>query len=237
MNASNPSVVSIHWAGKSFPMEFSSETDHIAGTIRHTGGFYEAEMLEDARSRLFFPQRAVDVGAHVGNHTLYFASVLGMETHAFEPNAGNFALLQSNVAKNGIVQKCHLRNAAVGARQGRARSIEDSASNSGMAKVELDPDGEVPMVTLDDEMAGLTRVDVVKIDVEGGEFDVLKGATGLLQRTRPLLYVEIMEPALQGVQAYLQSSGYVCWKRFNATPTFLFLPRERLSNGNGAPEP
>lgn len=229
--SSPQSTVAIHSAGKSFHLEFSSETDHIAATIRHTGGFYEAEMLEDARSRLFFPQRAVDVGAHVGNHTLYFAAVLGMETCAFEPNAASFALLESNVRQNGIDQNCLLRNAAVGACPGRARSIAESVSNSGMAKVEPDPNGEVPIVTLDDEMADLQRVDLIKIDVEGGEFDVLKGASALLQRTRPLLYVEIMEPAFEGVHAYLQSSGYVCWKRFNATPTFLFLPSERLGKG------
>lgn len=228
------STVTIHSGGKSYLMEFGNETDHIAGTIRHTGAFYEAEMLDDARSRLFFPQQAIDVGAHVGNHTLYFAAVLGIETHAFEPNPDNFALLESNVAKNGIAQKCHLQNAAVGAHPGWARSIADSASNSGMAKVEPDPQGQIPIVTLDEEMANVTRVDVIKIDVEGGEFDVLKGASGLLQRTRPLLYVEIMEPAFQAVHAYLESSGYVCWKRFNATPTFLFLPRERLGRGDGA---
>jgi hypothetical protein len=51
-----------------------------------------------------------------------------------------------------------------------------------------------------------------------------------LARHRPLLYVEIMQPSFEAVRAHLAHSGYICWKRFNATPTFLFLPSERLGH-------
>ena len=122
--------------GKRVTLRFASEADHIARTIAATGGFYEAELLADMRSRLFFPRCAVDVGAHVGNHTLYFAMMLGMTTIAFEPNAATFALLEANVRANGAQSMVRLRNAAVGAAAGRVRAIAASEANSGMTRVE-----------------------------------------------------------------------------------------------------
>ena len=215
--------------GKRVTLRFASEADHIARTIAATGGFYEAELLADMRSRLFFPRCAVDVGAHVGNHTLYFAMMLGMTTIAFEPNAATFALLEANVRANGAQSMVRLRNAAVGAAAGRVRAIAASEANSGMTRVEPDEAGDVPLLRLDDELKNDARIDVIKIDVEGWELDVLCGAARTIETHRPLIYVEASETTFPDVRFSLLASRYVCWKRFNATPTFLFMPDERLA--------
>lgn len=223
--------VALRVAGKSLSLSFASGEDHIAQVIRQTGTFYEAEMLADARSRLFYPECAVDVGAHIGNHTVYFAHVLGVRTLAFEPNPVTFRHLEANVSGNGLSQLCSLRNAAVGAQTSKARAEPASARNSGMATVELDPEGAVEVVSLDDALADEPRVDLIKIDVEGWELDVLRGGARILARHRPLLYVEIMAEKFDAVRGYLDAAGYRCWKRFNVTPTFLFLPHEWLGAG------
>ena len=89
--------------GRRLHLRFETDDDHIAGVIRKTATFYEAEMLADIRSRLFFAELAVDVGAHVGNHTLYFAHVLGLQTIAFEPNpSGLFVNIPSSAQKHTI---------------------------------------------------------------------------------------------------------------------------------------
>jgi FkbM family methyltransferase len=221
-------TVGLEAGGKHLTLAFGSEEDHIARTIQQTGAFYEAELLADVRSRLFFAECAVDVGAHVGNHTLYFASVLGLRTIAFEPNPTSYSHLVDNVRSNGCAEICRTRNAAVGAASGQVRTLAASDQNSGMATVEADPSGTVPMVTLDDEVLVEPRIDLVKIDVEGWELQVLRGAERLLRERRPILYVEIMQPQFGVVDQHLRDRGYLCWKRFNHTPTFLFLPRERL---------
>ncbi len=215
-------------AGKHLTLDFSSEQDHIARTVRLTGTFYEAELLADVRSRLFFAECAIDVGAHVGNHVLYFAHVLGLRTVAFEPNPASYAHLVDNVRNNGLEAACSIRNAAVGAAPGQVRTVAASDSNSGMARVEADPGGSVAMVTLDDEVLAEPRIDLIKIDVEGWELDVLRGAEQVLAERRPVIYVEIMQSKFAPVEHHLRQRGYVCWKRFNHTPTFLFLPRERF---------
>jgi protein O-GlcNAc transferase len=231
MNIHAPNVA-FTAAGKRVTLHFASAEDHIARTIEATGGFYEAEMLVDLRSRLFFPQCAVDVGAHVGNHTLYFSKVLGLKTIAFEPNAATFALLETNVRENGVEALCRLRHAAVGSTAGRVRAVASAVTNSGMARVEADTSGDIALLSLDDELKNDVRIDVIKIDVEGWELDVLRGAARVIEQHRPLLYVEASDATYAQVRAYLVTCRYVCWKRFNATPTFLFLPNERLGASN-----
>ncbi|HEY9013294.1 MAG TPA: FkbM family methyltransferase [Devosia sp.] len=216
--------------GKHLTLTFASEDDHIARTIRQSGTFYEAELLADLRSRLFFAACAVDVGAHVGNHTIYFGHVLGLRTIAFEPNPQSYANLVANIRSNGLSAVCHPRNAAVGAIAGHVQPHDAADHNTGMATVESDPQGAVTMVTLDGEVLSEPRIDVIKIDVEGWELDVLKGAEAVLRQHRPVLYVEIMQPKFEAVEQHLRSRSYLCWKRFNHTPTFLFLPRERLGD-------
>jgi FkbM family methyltransferase len=225
---SEPHTVTFDAAGKHVTMRFSSALDHIARTIEQTNAFYEAEMLADLRSRLFFPACAVDVGAHVGNHTLYLSLMLGVPTIAFEPNPVAHALLEANVNENGVRSICRLRHVAIGSEVGRVAVQAAAETNTGMARVCSDVAGEVPLVRLDDELGAEPRVDVIKIDVEGWELKVLQGSQVTIARHRPLLYIEIMEPEFQKVHTYLGASGYLCWKRFNATPTFLFLPQERL---------
>lgn len=231
MNVHAPNVA-FTTQGKRVTLHFASAEDHIARTIEATGGFYEAELLADVRSRLFFPHCAVDVGAHVGNHTLYFSKILGLKTIAFEPNAATFKLLAANVRENGVELQCRLRHAAVGAAAGRVHTIASTEANSGMSRVEIDADGDTPLLNLDDELKNDGPIDVIKIDVEGWELDVLRGAARVIQQHRPLLYVEASDATFAQVRAYLVTCRYVCWKRFNATPTFLFMPNERLGASN-----
>jgi FkbM family methyltransferase len=222
------STVALAAGGQKFSLAFRRAEDHIARSIRSDGAFYESEMLWDIRSRLFFPKNAIDIGAHVGNHTVFLAGVLGAHCLSFEPNASNFSLLRHNVERNGLQQLCTLRNAAVGATKGRGRAIDGAEGNSGMARVERVPDGDVPIVSIDDVVVSGSQVDLLKIDVEGWELEVLRGGEGTLNKSRPVVYVETSAASFSAVRSLLSASRYVCWKRFNPTPTFLFLPAERL---------
>jgi FkbM family methyltransferase len=226
--AAPSATVQVAFGHKSFSLEFPHPDDHIARMIRNSGTFYEAEMLADLQSRLFFPQVAVDIGAHVGNHTTFFAGVLNLTTYAFEPNPAHFLLLRSNLEANGLHGRCALFNLALGAAPGRGAIDLASATNSGMSRVTPAMNGPIEVTSLDTALPHLARLDVLKIDVEGSELDVVKGARETLRRLRPVAYIEIAPDNFGDVQALLSSCGYVCWKRFNATATFLFLPTERF---------
>src|SRR6266568_4002638 len=80
------------------------ERDHIGARIATSRRFYESDLLEDLARRVR-PGLAVDVGAHVGNHTVFMAGALGMDVLAFEPDKANHAQLVHNIEPNDLTQK------------------------------------------------------------------------------------------------------------------------------------
>jgi len=140
----------------------------------------------------------VDVGANIGYYTLLFESVVGVTGRivAFEPEPDNLAELRVNVEKNSL-RNVTIEPCAVGARSGTvafARGInggvrDDAVSSTG-------DEVRVPLVTLDEALSG--AVDLIKIDVEGYEEEVLRGATRTLRTQRPALFVEIHPGLMTG---------------------------------------
>lgn len=126
----------------------------------------------------------VDVGANVGTYTLW-AAEQGAEVIALEPAADTFGLLQENIALNGYVVTA-LR-AAAGDHCGNARFTAGLDAGNCLA-----PDGPVTtkLVTVD-SLIGDRQVTGMKVDVEGFEIDVLRGAVrALADRRIDLIQIE-----------------------------------------------
>ena len=80
----------------------------------------------------------------------------------------------------------------------------------------------VAMVPLDSILKHYDNIRVVKIDVEYFEYEVLQGMTETLRTKHPVLFVEVVDNPK--VFEYLKTFGYIKNRRFNATPTFEFIP-------------
>ncbi|WP_426955477.1 FkbM family methyltransferase [Muricoccus radiodurans] len=128
----------------------------------------------------------VDAGANVGTYALPAARLVGPSGHviAFEAHPRTFGFLARNVAANDVPWVTAL-NRALGEAPGEIE-MDFEAANPGETHVRADaaPGGgaRVPMTTLDvamDEL-GLGRIDYLKIDVEGFELPVLRGARGII---------------------------------------------------------
>src|SRR5439155_7985445 len=137
---------------------------------------------------------AVDCGAHIGEYTVLFASRVGPtgQVHAFEPHAGLFEVLRENVEQNRLSQIV-INHTAIGRRSGTAQFHPAGDPTASSILPSDTPAVDVPLVSLDDyaRQRGLTRVDAIKIDVEGAELDVIEGAEWTLTKFRPrLIYVE-----------------------------------------------
>jgi FkbM family methyltransferase len=140
----------------------------------------------------------VDVGANIGYHALYVASVFpGARVVAFEPNPVVRAQLQHNAALCGFAN-VEISGAAVSDRAGAARLFGQRARayNRGNSSLRRNPDlgtrydqVDVEVVTLDTALAG-QRVRVIKIDTEGHEYEVLRGAGRLIEEQRPVILFE-----------------------------------------------
>ena len=155
----------------------------------------------------------VDVGANIGYFSLLAARIVG-ETGAvvaIEPGERNGVLLQRSLARNRL-RNVRLHPYAV---SDRRETLVYLPQGSNGTVTGLGGDGDVPSggrlvpaTTLDDLLAGLDRVDVIKIDVEGAEGRVLRGAAATLARHRPLVVSEfspLLLEAISGVagDAYL----------------------------------
>lgn len=127
---------------------------------------------------------AVDVGAHVGYWTRRLAQDFD-NVYAFEAVEEHYKCLEANVPMDNAM----LNHCALGAAHGIAR-IERSVANSGMSRVTDTGSYSVTMHALDD--FHIMNLDFVKIDVEGYELEVLKGAEATLLREKPVLFIEIL---------------------------------------------
>lgn len=124
----------------------------------------------------------VDVGANVGAYSLR-AAARGMKVYAFEPMPVNIELFKRNAALNKL--SVELSECALGAENGNARLTPNGA----VSRISKNGELEVPLRTLDS--FDLPRVDLLKVDVEGYELEVLKGAEKTLERSHPAIMVEM----------------------------------------------
>lgn len=132
---------------------------------------------------------ALDVGAHYGCYTYYFAK-LCRHVHAYEPNPELAARLKAWVPPNVAVHQCALSDRNDGATL-HVPCVR-GAQESGLASLRPLADAErisVETRRLDD--ASHSNVGFIKIDVEGFERQVIEGGIQLLEREHPTLLVEI----------------------------------------------
>jgi FkbM family methyltransferase len=187
----------------------------IIGNCLKAGSPYERKALERIY-RAGLTGTAVDAGAGIGNHTLWFAAVCGLRVIAVEPL--DHVRLAENVALNpdldievwpwGLGDRRYT-GSVTGA---PAHVIGDSF-----------PDAGVRIRRLDD--ANLDSVSLLKIDVEGMEPQVLAGALHTIQRHRPLIFAEaINDDARRRVAAILEPLGYRHVKTYGATPLLEWEP-------------
>lgn len=160
--------------------------------------------------------QVLDIGSNVGTHAVAFARMVGpaeADGHvtALEPQAEVFALLRRTVAVNGLAGVVTPVRAGAAGHAGTARVPRIAApegQNLGAVRL-LDMDGapqdpahltdEVPLLTIDglglhlpapDSPETGTRLDLIKIDAEGDEAAILRGAEATVRACRPVLHLE-----------------------------------------------
>lgn len=190
------------------------EGDYIGRQIEASGSFYEMALIEQYEAMFGHPRMVLDIGANLGNHSVYWGRVLGAAVLAFEPNPEIFPLLERNLAENSISDRVRAYPLACGALEQRVRIAPTDTNNCGTARVCGVGEGEAPgttrMVVLDHWLAAhplSRRIDLVKIDTEGYERSVLEGLREHLRRDQPVVWVETSPEAYPEVAACLADCG------------------------------
>jgi len=180
-------------------------------SFRHKGYWFYRSDRERETSEFYIRAIAptdlvVEVGAHIGFQTLHFAALVAQgEVVAFEPGSNNLPYCLHNCAG---VANVEVRRMAVGKSTGTATFYEDNvtgqnnslteigrefaldtAKSSHFAGITLTPT-TVQVTTLDHEFAD-RFVQFIKVDVEGGEADVIAGGLELIDRSHPTMMIEV----------------------------------------------
>lgn len=169
---------------------------------------------------------ALDCGANIGVHTLEWAKHMHGwgEVMAFEAQERVFYALAGNLTLNncfnaravwaavgettGVIpvpMLDYLTPSSFGSLEIRKRSETEFIGQA----IDYDPDTSVmtQLIALDD--LGLSRVDFIKIDIEGMEMDALNGAQQLIETHRPIMLIEKIKSDEQQITAFLEARGYM----------------------------
>lgn len=176
----------------------------------------------------------IDVGANIGGTLLEFAKkAVGGRVIGFEPDPINYKKLIENISLNDFKNIETIR-CGLGDREATMNLYSVESNNPGANKI-LNKNADIPhenihVIRFDDFAAknNLKNVDIIKIDIEGFEMNMLKGAEQTLKKFKPLLFIEVDEENLKehGYSAsvlieYLYKFGY---KVYNADDGRLLNP-------------
>jgi len=147
----------------------------------------------------------VDVGANIGSYTILASSVVGTEVISVEPDPETFQHLTRNVQQNSADERVDVKQFAVGSEEGEiAFTVGQDTTNQVADK--NDPNAQIlPMSTLDALIGDRSPV-AIKMDVEGFETEVLRGATATLAKPS-LVAIEIETQDPEG-RRILQEAGF-----------------------------
>lgn len=213
--------------------------DHITHEINLKGCYEIADLdatFKFLGERALTGRVAVDVGANIGNHSLYFSDRFE-HVISLEPNPRVFELLSFNSKLRGNIQPLNIGASDVGG----DRTLSFSPGNWGGGQLvdrTRHQTNSVPVTVkrLDDlDELGSHSVGLIKIDVEGHELQVLMGAIEILLRSRPVILFE-QQPAdiVQGSTAvvdWLRGNGY---GRFYEVRSFPGVPKSWIFPGSKA---
>jgi FkbM family methyltransferase len=166
------------------------------------GGFYEKIELDVFECLAAISKTVIDIGSNIGVYSCIAADRVpdGGIVIAFEPVPENLRYLKRNLEENGRAARVVVEERAVGQAEGQIQiHLANGSIGTHSPSAKNVPGSEssitVPEVSLDEyvqEKLGGRSIDLLKVDVEGYEGAVLRGASGTLRRDKPTLLIEFV---------------------------------------------
>lgn len=213
--------------------------DHIAHKI-NLKGIYEKEELEflidwiKTKHHHLFKGTAIDIGANIGNHSLFFADYF-YKVKSFEPNIRTYQALYANSKLSNNIETFNFGISD----QEQSLLLNVSKNNVGGSfllekrnnNTEVNAD-LVQLFKLDTVLDENEKITLMKIDVEGHESKVLKGAKNIIEKHKPLILFELNLNAFINGQseeiAILKKYGYNKFATIESTPRVFSRGQNRL---------
>lgn len=174
--------LTLKYEGKNHLLHYHNDLIYKIASSNNT--FFEEWLLTPLKEKVRNFHHTVDIGSNIGNHAYFFKNICNAyKVTCFEPLSENFDLLKINCPN------CDLHQIGLSSKEdkGFIQMIDSINNNSGTAKIS-NSGVEVELRTLDSY--DLLEVSFIKIDVEGHELEVLKGAKNTINYYKPDILVE-----------------------------------------------
>lgn len=198
-----------------------NKDDYVYREMLRSNQIWEKEIVKKLCSLIEKDSCSVDVGAHIGSHTIQFAKY-SKKVFSFEPLEENYEIFRKNMQLNDIYNFVLFRNAVS---DKKCKLIVDpicsrkKRGNSGASYLMEDDQGFIEGDTLDNFLLNSTvlkdeKISLIKYDVEEMEIYALRGSINIINKFHPILYVEFMKEnkrrktRSKDVYDFLESIGY-----------------------------
>jgi len=215
--------------------------DYIFEKIKMEKDFYEHELLDEIKSVISENSIVIDVGGHVGNHSIYLLKVCNFDmSYLFEPRKPLIRLIRENMSLNGLEDKFIINKdgiEAISSSSGQLKFEKRKNYNLGTGRIVNEPGG-ANVSTLDSIFEDMDKkISVIKIDVEGLEKEVLQGALTVIDKHRPVISIESLiksedqvdhDKAKQSLNDLIGLDKYKLHFSYGALPgpyTYIFVPK------------
>lgn len=201
-------------------------SDDFIQKIIAEGHFFEEGELSIVSK--YIPQNAVilDIGANIGNHSLYWASKCRpAKIYSFEPIPETFDILKKNVELNHMTEVIKPINIGLSDVLTTGEISDFSPTNIGATSIRKSKDGSLKLNKLDNINIPEGRVDFVKIDVENHELFVLRGAIETLKKYKPIIFIEMWPKYFEEGDKFLRNLGYEI-KEHTSEANFIYVMKE-----------
>lgn len=171
---------------------YSVSTDYVSKMIKHNKNFYEEKLLSFLRENFNNQKNIIDIGANIGNHSLFFCKYINCDkVYSFEPYETNAELFRLNLSN--YQDKCTLYQQALSDKDGKMVLYNCEENNYGGFSLHKQSKSfevlnEIDVVKLDNFK--FTDITLIKIDVENHEKEILLGAKQTILNNKPVVVLE-----------------------------------------------
>ena len=200
--------------GEKITLHYPSDDEYQYKQVTFSNKFYEQHYLYYMSFvvKLYNYKIFYDIGACFGNHTVYLHKRNKVKSFCFEPNPDSISFLMQNITCNNI--NAEVISTALGSSVGNA-AIKTCNQNFGGSFIQEgeqthSSDNVVSVTTLDIAIRdhSINPPDFIKIDTEGYEHNILKGAQDVLKNSSPDLFIEIFSENYPAIKNTLEQYGY-----------------------------